>query len=131
MVSKDELRELKKRFFSPQKDTPERKVAPALIEARKLIGRCGWVRGALCLEGEYCVVGALLAVEQNMEVQELAFDVIRAECGYRFVTHWNDLVAQSEREVTDMLARAADRARALLRPGEPQLAGPDRSSIYS
>jgi hypothetical protein len=106
-------------------------VMRAIVRARQLIEAAGWVRGSLCSEDGYCIVGALVASEQDEGVRWLALECIRAECGCELVTRWNDHIAKSKKEVVKILIRAESRASKLLAPRQPRIAGPDRSTIYS
>lgn len=131
MVTKGQLRQLKRSFFERAPLTPHEKVAGTLASAAKLIDERGWVRGALCTEAGYCVVGAIIASDPDVEVQELAFDRVREVVGRPHVSPWNDEPDRTKKEVLDALKRARERARLLFMLKEPKVAGPDRSSIYS
>lgn len=94
-------------------DAPEPKVATAILRAKKLIEAKGWVRGALCNDAGYCITGAIIAATTDRDVQDLAFECVRKECGSKFAVQWNDTVAASKSEVMKMMVKAAARARAL------------------
>lgn len=109
---------------------PEQQAPPLIAAAAKVILQHGWVRGELCTENGYCIVGAIIATGATEEVQDIAFDFIRSECNSKIVSKWNDLTAKNKKEVVRMLERAARRAREALYPKERR-AGPERGSIYS
>lgn len=132
VVTKAELTALKRRFFPPAPPPPEALAALAILHASKLIERQGWIRGELCTKAGYCAVGAILAVQEDVAIQEIAFESIRAECGCPAVSKWNDEIAETKKQVLKTLAGAARRAKLAATPRTNKPHDWDRrSSIYS
>lgn len=96
----------------------EQRIAPTILAAKRLIDGRGWVRDVFCTDKGYCIVGAILAVQQDIAVQELSFSIIRAQCGL-YVSQWNDTVAKNKRQVIEMLGYAAARAKVFANSPRP------------
>lgn len=69
----------------------------------------GWKRGAMRgLNGEYCVVGAIILREETMD-DELEFleHFCKANYGVGFVVHVNDTILKTQDEAESLLEKAS------------------------